>query len=381
LTATEDRELRRALHGTLQAMQPSPVPLETIIRRSNGIRLRRAGAAVAALGLAGVIAVASLALRGGQSPEVPPAAPAITAGPDGVFASGTADRHPWRLAVQNIADPGYPCLPGITINSTDADWVYPDPGSKGVVGLGPALPGFGFGFIQLPTDISGIIVNGRHHVPAVTVVACGNRYHIAGFAFSLAEPVQVTVTNPPPGWSTITMPMVSIQPPGPATTPETPGLWINTDSASSEAASRTVASGALPDGQFWIIKVQLGTGGECYEFDAPGPPGSAQMGYCGPVSTPDGPEVIMALPLGFPSGTGATGYAVQVSPRTARVEATLSDGSTELARIQVVDGRRYAAFVVPDPLRLAKLTWLDARGRVIASTTAVPQFGYTQFQP
>ena len=56
MTSTEDRELRRALHGTLQSMQPSPVPLETIIRRSNGIRLRRAGAAVAALGLAAVTA-------------------------------------------------------------------------------------------------------------------------------------------------------------------------------------------------------------------------------------------------------------------------------------------------------------------------------------
>jgi len=381
LTATEDRELRRTLHSTLGSVQPPPVPLETIIRRGKGIRLRRAGAAAGALGLAGVIALASLALRGSGQPAVPPAAPAITAGPDGVFASGSAGGHPWRLAVQNIADPGYPCLPGIAINSTDADWVYPDPGSKGVVGLGPALPGFGFGFIQLPADISGVIVNGRHNVPAVTVAACGDRYHIAGFAYSLAEPLRVTVTNPPPGWSrVITMPVVSIQPPGPTTAPETPGLWINTDSASREAAYQTLASGARPGGQSWIIKVQLGTGGECYEFDAPSSLGSAQMGYCGPVSTPDGPETIMALPLGFPSGTGATGYAVQVSPRTARVKAVLSNGSSELATLQVVDGRKYAAFIVPDPLRLSRLIWLDARGRVIATTTALPQYGYVQFQ-
>ena len=382
MTATEDRELRRAMHGTLQSVQPPPVPLETIIRRGKGIRRRRAGAAAGALGLAGVIAVASLALGGGQQPAVPPAAPAITAGPDGVFASGTADGHPWRLAVQNIADPGYPCLPAITINGTDADWVYPDPGSKGAVGLGPALPGFGFGFIQLPADINGVTVNGRHHVPAVTVAACGDRYHLVGFAYSLAEPLQVSVTNPPLGWSrVITMPVVSTQPPGPTTSPETPGLWMNTDSASREAVSQTLASGTRPGGQGWNIKVQLGTGGECYEFDAAGPPGSAQMGYCGPVSTPDGPETIMALPLGFPSGTGATGYAVQVSPRTARVKAVLSDGSSVLATMQVVDGRKYAAFIVPDPLRLSRLIWLDARGRVIATTTALPQYGYVQFHP
>jgi hypothetical protein len=380
LTATEDRELRRALHATLQSVQPPPVPLETIIRRSNRIRLRRAGAVVATLGLAGVIAVASLGSRGGQQPEVSPAAPAITARPGGVFASGAADGHPWRLAVQNIADPGYRCLPAITINGTDADWVYPDPGSEGVVGLGPAVPGFGFGFIQLPADISEVIVNG-HHVPAEAVTACGDRYRIVGFAYSLAKPLQVTVTNPPPGWSTVTMPVVSIQPPGPSTTPENPGLWINTGPASREASDQTLGSGTLPGGQGWTIKVQLGTGGECYEFDASSSLGSAQMGYCGPVSTPDGPETIMALPLGFPSGTGATGYAVQVSPRTARVEAILSNGSTETAALRVVGGRKYAALIVPNPLTLSRLIWLDARGQVIASTTALPPYGYVQFQP
>ena len=47
----------------------------------------------------------------------------------------------------------------------------------------------------------------------------------------------------------------------------------------------------------------------------------------------------------------------------------------------VVDGRNYAAFVVPDPLRLSRLTWFNAAGHVIASTTALPQYGYVQFQP
>ena len=63
----------------------------------------------------------------------------------------------------------------------DAGWVYPDPGNMGAVALGSALPGFGFGFIQLPADINGVTVNGQR-VQAVTVAACGDRYHIAGFA-------------------------------------------------------------------------------------------------------------------------------------------------------------------------------------------------------
>jgi hypothetical protein len=382
VTVTEDSKLRRAMHGMLRDVPPSPAPLDAIIRRGRAIRLRRAGAAVAALGLAGIVAVATVALTGGRHQASPATVPVGPVVPGGVIAQGVADGHPWRLAVEDIADPGYPCLPAITINGTDADWVYPAPDTGAVVALGPAVPGVGFGFVQLPADINGIVVNGTMHVQAVTVTACGYRYHVAGFAYSLAHALQVTLAKPPPGRPPFfTMPLVSIQPSGTASTPETPGLWINTSSGSGEPTSQTLASGTLPGGQGWVIKVQLGTAGECYEFDAPSSLGSAQTGDCGPVSTPDGPETIMALPLGFPSGTGATGYAVQVSPGTARVKAILSDGSTVLAIPRIVDGRKYAAFIVPNPLRLSRLIWLDARGRVIASSTGLPPYGYVQFQP
>jgi hypothetical protein len=322
--------------------------------------------------------VASLALRAGPPPAAPAAAPAITAAPGGVFARGTTNGHPWRLAVQNIADPGYSCLPAIVLNGTDADPVYPKPATAAVIALGPGEPGVGYAFVQLPNAINAIVVNGDVSVPAVTVAACGLRYHVAGFAYSLAKPLRVTVANPPPGWPPVfTMPEVSIQPPGRNTTPENPGLWLNMNTALAEAAQGTLASGTLPDGQQWTIKLQFGAGGDCYELDG----SSSQMGYCGPVSTPDGPETIMALPLGFPDGTGATGYVVPVSPGLGQLKATLSDGSSAPVTLCAVDGRRYAAFIVPNPLRLAKLTWYDARRRAIASTTAVPQFGYTQFQP
>ena len=68
---------------------------------------------------------------------------------------------------------------------------------------------------------------------------------------------------------------------------------------------------------------------------------------CGPISTPDGAETIMAMSLSYPPSElkAPTGYAVQVSPRTAHLRATVSDGSTELVTPRVVDGRRYAAFV------------------------------------
>jgi hypothetical protein len=381
LTATEDRELRRALQDTIQSVPPSPAPLEAIIRRGRGIRLRRAGAAAGVLALA-AIAVAALAPPGGRQPTVPATAQAGPAAPGGVFAQGTAGGHAWRLAVQDIADPGYPCQPAIVLNGTDADPVYPDPGNLAAVALGPSLPGVGFGFLQLPATVSRVVVNGQENVPVVTATACGLPYHVAGFSYSLARTARVTVANPPAGLpSAFTVPQVSIAPPSTATVPDNPGLWANVYLAGDEMASGILDGGSV-FGSDWTIQIQFGTGGDCYVLSA-GSAGTAQMGYCGPVSTPGGPETIMALPLGIPSyrSTGLTGYAVQVSPVTARLKATLSNGSSELAAFRVVDGRRYAAFVVRDPLRLSRLTWLDARGRVIASTTALPRFGYVQFQP
>jgi len=382
VTATEERQLRRALHGMLQSVSPPPVPLGPIARRGKVIRLRRAGAAVGTLALAGIIAVTSLALRGGQPSAVPPAAPVVTAGPDGVFANGTADGHPWRLAVQNIADPGYRCLPAIVLNGTDADPVYPAPGNAASVALGQAVRGVAFAFIQLPAGVGGVIVNGDQNVPAVIVNACGYRYHLVGFSYSLAGPLPVTLAKPYPGWSADVF-VPTLTTPGGSTQAE--GLWLNTYTytAPGVTTSATLASGTLPGGPGWIIKLQFGPDGDCYEF-AQNSLGSAQMGYCGPVSTPAGPETIMALPLGFDQpgvSAGATGYAVPVSPGTARVRAVLDNGSSVLATPRIVDGRKYVAFVVPSSRSLHRLIWLDAAGRVMASTTAVPQYGYTQFQP
>jgi hypothetical protein len=361
-------------------VSPPPVPLEAIAWRGKVLRRRRAGAAVGTLALAGIIAVTSLALHGGQLPAVPPAAPAVTAGPDGVFASGTAAGRPWRLAVQNIADPGYRCVPAIVLNGTDADPVHPAPGNAASVGLGQTVRGVAFAFIQLPADIDGVIVNGHQSVPPVIVNACGYRYRLVGFSYSQAGPLRVTLAKPYPGWpADVFVPTLTT--PGGSTQDE--GLWINTYTytALGVTTSATLASGTLPGGPGWIIKVQFGPGGDCYEF-AQNPLGGAQMGYCGPVSTPAGPETIMALPLGFDeAGVGAVGYTVQVSPGTARVRAVLDNGSSVLATPRIVDGRKYVAFVVPSPRSLHRLIWLDAAGRVMASTTAVPRYGYTQFQP
>src|SRR5580704_6602802 len=159
MTATGERELRRAVQDTLGSLRPPPAPIEAIIRQGKRSRLRRTGAAVGGLALAGIIAVAALAGHGTLGPPAAPAASSpAPAAAGGIIAHGVVNGQAWRLAAQNIADPGYACVPAITLNGTDADPVYPDPVSAAVMAPGP---GTGFGFVQLPADVSGIVVNGQ----------------------------------------------------------------------------------------------------------------------------------------------------------------------------------------------------------------------------
>ena len=385
MTGAQDAELRRRVHGLLEVVEPPVAPVDAIIRRGRGIRLRRAGAMIGALGLAGIIAAVTVLRPPAPAPQERPLPVTVPvsgiAGPGGVFASGTADGHAWRLAVQNIADPGYRCIPAITINGTDADPVAPDPRNYAALTLGAAAPGLGFAFIQLPSDVRGIVLNGQEGLPAITATVCGQRYRIVGFAYRLSHPLRIIPVSPASGRPRYKLPVISAGPPATAYTAPTYGTWTNVGSTNTGTAW-----GVLASGQNWWIHLILGTifggTGDCYEFSATSAPNPDNQ-VCAPVGTPDGPESITAVPLAYPlsAHNGPTGYAVQVSPATAQLKATLSDGSTQLVTPRVVDGRRYAAFAIGASLRLKRLTWLNAAGQVIASTTALPGFGYTQFQP
>jgi hypothetical protein len=236
---TSNRRFRR--HRVPEQPGDPPVaPVDSIIRRGRGIRLRRAGVVTGCLGLAGIIAAATMLTppTAAQQPVLPVTVPASgTAGPGGVFASGTADGHTWRLAVQNIADPGYRCIPSITINGTDADPVYPDSGNGAAVALG-AAPGIGFAFVQVPAGIERLIIDGRESIPAIAVTVCGLRYRVVGFAYRLKHPPQITAVSARPGWPRLRattggaspdwpvvsqLPLISDNPSATATNPRTGG--------------------------------------------------------------------------------------------------------------------------------------------------------------
>jgi hypothetical protein len=397
MSGSGDTELRPRVRELLQAVEPPMGPVDAIIRRGRGIRLRRAGMAAGGLAVVAIIAAATLLpsppTPTPQPPPLPVTVPASgIAGPDGVFASGTADGHAWRLAVQDIADPGYRCIPAVTVNGTDADLLSPDPGNGADVAIGAAAPGIGFVFVQVPDGIDGLLVNGQESVPAVAATVCGQHYRVVGLAYRLKHPPRLTAQYAGQGWpktkrsteggsldwpAVYPLPLITIPPPG-IGAPQTDGRWSHVRETGAKPTRALLASG-----RGWSIELTFGAAGACYDFTSQGSAGDSEMSVCGPISTPEGPETIMAMPLSYPPAglTAPTGYAVQVSSRTARLRVTVSDGSVQVITPRLVDGRRYAAFVIGASRHLEHLTWLDATGKAFASTTSLPRSGYTQFQP
>ncbi len=108
-------------------------PLRRLGHRARRIRSRRARI-VAVPVLAGVVAAVALLIPDSHPATrlAPPGQQAVvtntTAGlGSGAFAGGTADGRQWQLAVQDIADPGFRCLPGVSVNGNDADPLFANP--------------------------------------------------------------------------------------------------------------------------------------------------------------------------------------------------------------------------------------------------------------
>jgi DNA-directed RNA polymerase specialized sigma24 family protein len=396
--------VRRRSAGTEGA--PGPVPsvrLDQIGHRARRIRSRRARIAAVPV-LAGVVAAAALLIPDSHPATrlVPPGQQAVvtntTAGPgSGAFAGGTADGRQWQLAVQDIADPGFRCLPGVSINGNDADPLFANPhplrqspvGDPAFLTLGSDLPGAGFGFIQVPADADWLwadpVGGFQLGVAPVTVTACGQQFRLAGFAYPLAATLRIHVSFRDRPEGNYTVPSALSAPRTSFGAPQVAGVWQGLDVTQGPVASGTIASGNA-FGVRWSIRVTFGKAGDCFSISTSPPSGSTAGGLwqmaCGPISTPQGPSTIMVLPLGSPHpGVVGVGYAVSVGSGVDHLTAELSDGSNVSARPLVVDGRKYAAFFTPGQLRMFWLNWVDATDRPIAGITGLPGYGYMQFWP
>jgi hypothetical protein len=386
--------------------------LARLTRRAGSTRLRWAAGAVLAAAAAAAVLVLPAARpgTGGPGPARVSAAgrndgPAVrissvmagTVAPGGAFAEGGADGHRWQLAVQDIAAPGFGCQPAVTLNGNDAGPLFPRPamltpvGSLAFMRPGSPMPGVGFAVIQVPADVSWVWldpapINGLMlGLPPVTITSCGERFRLAGFAYPLAGTLRINASTAT-GSLRYTVPRALSAPQPSLAAPQIDGVWQDMDIAHAQVAATVLATGRA-FGQRWSIQLGFGTAGDCFTLSTEYIDDSAnakpeQTSFCGPVSTPRGPDTIMALALGSPAGNGqGVGYAVSVGPGTARLTARLSTGATFPVTPVVAAGRRYAAFFVPGPAHLMCLNWDNAAGQEIAGICGLPDYGYTQFRP
>ena len=385
MTATEERQLRRALHGTLESVSPPPVPLEAIVRRGRGVRLRRAGAAAGSA-------------RPGRdrrchrpgAARQPAGRPVPAAAPPSPRRTRRRrrQRHRGRAPVA-ARRPGHR-RPGLHVPACDhaqrhrrrpgvprsgkrgAPWPWAPP-SRGGLRVHPVAPGHQRDHRQR-----------RRNVPAVIVNACGypvppRRLRVLAGQTAAGHPGQSC-----PGWSC----RCHSSPTPPTHGQEPGGRRLLDEHCSYTAAGRGRLRPPWPrepsrtarDGSSTL---QFGTGGDCYEFERRTRSAAPRWATAARSAPRPGRRPSWPCPSASPKpGTGATGYAVQVSPGTARVRAVLTNGSPCWPRRWIVDGRKYVAFVVPSPLLLCTAyPGSTPRAGSWPAPPRVPQYGYVQFQP
>jgi hypothetical protein len=390
VNSTEERALRQRLREETDQLETGSAPVDAILRRGRAIRARRRGAvascvAVVAVTVAVTAFVQALSPAGKLAPTIPAGHPSRhnvvlnvpdPRAPGGVFASGSADGRPWRLAVRNIAGPAPGCLPAVMLNGHDGDLLDVRAGTGLIVGNwafwndAGGQPRTGVAFAELGSRVTSVAVtlrNGtRFAVRPVSVALCGQQFRLAGFGYPASGVLKVAAYRSDQATFTYSPPRGTFSPDSalPADT------WDNT-TAASNAASGLIGAGAV-SGTPWRLRVTLGSDGECFEvaLRPDGTPGSASI--CRPIGMPPADVSLITLPYGTPSGGVLLWYMGTVSARTAYLRAGLSDGTTtRLLPVQIA-GRKYFALATAKGVIARQLTLYDAAGHAFASTTEIP---------
>jgi len=385
VSGIDERALRQRLRKELGSLEISPAPVLCVTRRGRVVRARRR-AVTGGTGIAAALAVVLSAQLGGghtaaPSPTVTVSAP-DPAAPGGVFAFGTADGKPWKLAVRNIAaDPGTRwCLPAVMVNGRDGDVLF-GTGPRALSFGNPALlrdiaglPGIGFMFTQVTPGVTrlaaGLSDGTQLTVRPVRVSACGQSFDLAGFAFAEARHSVMELDTYTRIGLDEGLPLTNSAGVGNVFAATPPGVWANTDNSSADIATsrdaQPIGTGTV-GGMTWHVRTSLGLYGQCYTatLRTPGH-GRGQSSECVPVAAP--PRAA-ALAVVLVSGAQAQlpGYAGLVSPRTAYVYASISDGTTRRVVPVRVAGRAYIALVAPAGCQVTRLSLFDASGHLFAS--------------
>jgi hypothetical protein len=379
----DNEQLIRQLRDELGSLEVPPAPVIAVTQRGNAIRARRRALAA---GFAGVVAVALLAARfigaAGPGPGTVTLNQPNPRAPGGVFASGTANGKPWRLAVRNIAaDPGTRfCLPAVMFNGRDGDVLYktapgvPSFGNPAFFSHIPGFPGVGAVFTQVSRDVTRLVTTfpgGRRLAASpVWVSACGHRFHLAGFAFPMREAGATTLAAYTTADVAESLDVNFRQ--AAMRVPE--GIWVDwdmswADLSASKAATR-IGTGTVA-GQSWHITTALGLFGQCYTGTLQGDGGHGRSHECMPVAAPPATITLNLVPVPGRSSE-FVGYAGVVNPRTKELVVSFTDAPDLTVTPVNVAGRVYVAFVVPPGCQVTRLRLAGPDGHVFATVTAPP---------
>ena len=373
---SDEQAIRQRLHAEFGSLEISPAPVIAVTQRGKAIRSRRRAVAG---GFAAVAVVAVLAVRAAQGPApatVTNHAPRPGA-PGGVFASGTADGKPWRMAVRNIAaDPGTRwCLPAVMFNGRNGDVLFragngvPSFGNPALLRDIPGFPGVSAMFTEVAPQVTRLTAirpgGGQLSVRPVWVTLCGQRFHLAGFAFTRttrAISVLSSYTKPGPDEDLV------LESQGKSLFgTASAGVWANLDKSRADIAAswayNVIGTGTIA-GQRWRLDTALGLFGQCYAAKLwgfrHGRYGRGQSSECVPVAAP--PRTIALSWVSIPGATtNLTGYAGPVNPRAKELVASFDNGTATVVHPVSVTGRAYVAFVVPPGCQVTQLSLRFAR--------------------
>lgn len=210
----------------------------------------------------------------------------------------------------------------------------------------------------------------RLAVRPVWVSACGQRFHLAGFAFALPRPGASTLsTYTKAGFDEGLGVNFSI-----AAMRVNAGIWVDWDMSQADLATSSAASligtGTVA-GQVWHIRTALGLHGQCYTGTLRGDGGNGHSYQCMPVAAPPATITLDLVPVPGRSPELA-GYAGLVNPHTAELIVSFSGAPDQTVTPVNVAGRAYVAFVVPPGCQVTRLSLARPGGHVFATTTAPP---------
>jgi hypothetical protein len=415
MTGIDEASLRRRLREELTGLAVQPAPMAAISSRGRAVRTRRrivaaclaAAAAAAAVLLAVPAVLPGSGLVNGTAVTMDSPNPAA---PGGVFASGTADGTPWRLALRNIADPGLGCLPAVLLNGRHADLLSTRVDKLGPVGylgfltLLPWLHNAGFGFILVRPGVTSVTIqlaNGSEvTAQTIGVNRCRAPFHLAGFAYADAVPTRVTVFAGSKQAGSVKAGWVPFegQYHGPSFTPT--GLWENPSPGAVHQPFPAGAGGQ--QGKTGQIRWQFAMGssvpacpGGQQPRTAPGwkacwpakcfiavARGGAHIWTTSTCTQTDPPprafDLIRVPSIGVDTerkdapGPDLTAYAGQVGARTSYGIAYLSDGSSLRLATAVLAERKFIGFAVAKRQSVTSIELFDTAGRGFATLRTMP---------